>query len=470
MMRIAAPLMGAFLAWSGMWTPAAGAVTERPIRSMVAQLPPAAPATPPPQTPPAPAVPSSAPFAPAGAGGVSAGAASPGAANPDLLFVVAGDNRPTGKGAPLPRILGTLFDEIGWIHPDLVLWSGDTVYGYCDTRAELEGEYRDFLRLAARTRTPLFNAPGNHEIHNGQRCPPEPPPGALCGGACAEGVFRGLFGNLYGSFDFAGAHFIALDTAETAGDDTIGPDQLAWLESDLESNRDARAIFVFCHTEFFGSPRIDPPDGKNHPPVTNRDRLHALFRRYPVKAVFSGHEHVFWQEPPDQHDGISYFVAGGGGAPAYAPPDRGGFAHYLVVRLTGGGVTYDVVEPGRLNFVAAAAGSAPSPERPARPSRDAAAARFWAVNGNDTPLPLRGLEAEVPGALGPCSALVAETNLRRTDGTAVPLPVAITACDPPEPPGNRRTASIGARARAHHLILSLEAPSRTSVPILIHRR
>ena len=347
MTRAALPFLALLSAGGG----ALPAATERPLRSVVAPLP----AGPWALAPPA----SSQPAAASQTGATSEPAPAP--PSRDLVFVVGGDNRPTGKGAPLPRLLSTLFEEIGWIHPDLVLWTGDTVYGYCDTRRELEGELDDFLAQAGAAGVPLFNAPGNHEIHNGQSCGSAVPADALCAGACAEEAFRGRFGNLYGSFDYAGVHFIALDTSAADAEDTIAGDQLAWLERDLEQNRGARAIFVFCHTEFFGSPRIDPPDDKSHPPVTNRTELHALFRRYPVKAVFSGHEHVFWQEPPDQHDGIAYFVAGGAGAPAYASPDRGGFAHYLVVRLPsapGSQPSYEPVEPGRLSFAPAAAGPA----------------------------------------------------------------------------------------------------------------
>ena len=59
----------------------------------------------------------------------------------DFVFVVAGDNRPTAKGAPLPHVLKTIFSEIRVIQPDFVLWTGDTVYGYDDTPAELRAEY-----------------------------------------------------------------------------------------------------------------------------------------------------------------------------------------------------------------------------------------------------------------------------------------------------------------------------------------
>ncbi len=343
-------------------------------------------------------------------------------AGADVLFIVSGDNRPTSKGAPLPRVASMILSEIGLIRPDFVLWTGDTVYGYCDTREELEREYKVF-ETAARPlagAVPLYNSPGNHEIHSEQSC--STPAEQLCGPPCSEEAFRSRFGQLYGSFDYAGAHFIALDTDVPGAPDAITGEQLAWLKRDLEANKGARAIFVFTHTEFYSSPRIDPPAGKGHPAVANRAELQDLFRRYPVKAVFSGHEHLYWYEPAEQHDGIDYFVAGGAGAPLYASPDRGGFSHYVVVRLAAGKpdqpgdkISYEVVEPGRLYLE----------DAPAGPGE----AKFWIVNSNDLkPLPLRGIVVDVPASLGSCDGLVATATFQQRD-KVVPVPgVAIAAC------------------------------------------
>lgn len=354
------------------------------------------------------------------------------AAGADVLFVVGGDNRPTSQGAPLPRVLGILLAEAALIRPDFVIWTGDTVYGYCDTRDELEGEYQAF-QAAARPlagAVPLYNSPGNHEIHSGQTCATAAD--QLCGPPCSEEVFRGHFGQLYGSFDYAGAHFIALDTDVPGESDAISGEQLEWLRRDLEANKAARAIFVFSHTEFYSSPLIDKPAGTSHPAVANRCELHDLFRRYPVKMVFSGHEHLYWHEPAEQHDGIDYFVAGGAGAPLYASPDRGGFSHYLVVRLAGDKVSYEVIEPGRLYLE----------EAPAK----AGAARFWIVNSNDLvqPVPLRGLELEVPAALGSCQDLEATAETRRRDSVVQIPGVSIGSC-----------AAVPA---SHELRLRIEAP------------
>lgn len=346
----------------------------------------------------------------------------------DLLFVVGGDNRPTGRNAPLPRVTNQIFSEIGMIRPDFIVWSGDVVYGYGDTPAELSREYDRFAKASALARAPLFDAPGNHEIHHRD--------GEPCDDRASEAEFIRRFGALYGSFDAGGAHFIQLDTAQVCSEDRLDPAQRAWLEADLDAHRSARAIFVFTHTEFFSSATIDPDAAKGHPEIQDRDGLIALFRKYPVRAVFSGHEHVYWREA---HDGIDYFIAGGAGAPLYASPDRGGFSHYVVVRLSGDALTCDVVEPGHLYVET-------GPDLHGT-------ATTWIVNGNDADIPLRGAEIAAPASLGPCHSLSARSNLRKTDGTAVPVPVSVTGCT--AGPGGRRA------------ILALTSPRGTSVPVAL---
>jgi hypothetical protein len=340
-------------------------------------------------------------------------------------------------------VLKTIFDEIGFVRPDFVLWSGDTVYGYCDTRAELDGEYNAFLDLAARGAVPLFNAPGNHEIHSGQTCPSPPPAAELCGPPCSEDVFAQRFGELYGSFDYAGAHFISLDTDVPDHEDEISGKQLEWLQKDLELNKGARAIFIFCHTEFHSAPLIDPK--KSHTPIKNAAELQAIFKKYPVKGVFAGHEHLFWREPAEKHDGIAYFVAGGAGAPLYAPPERGGYTHYILVRLGADNqVTYDVIEPGRL-YAEPAAGTATE-------------ARLWIVNSTDIgPLNLNGIETEVPASLGACGELTASASLPKRDGSVLSVPLSIASCTP-------GTLVYKLRLKAEGM------PAGTSMPVVIRRK
>jgi 3',5'-cyclic AMP phosphodiesterase CpdA len=347
----------------------------------------------------------------------------------ELLFVVGGDNRPTGRDAPLPRVTKTIFSEIGLIRPDFIVWSGDAVYGYGDTEPQLSVEYERFASVVRAAGAPLFNAPGNHEIHHRE--------GEPCEDRASEREFARRFGNLYGSFDAAGAHFIALDTSQVCSEDRLDPAQREWLSSDLEAHKNARAIFVFTHSVLFTSPTIDPGSAK--PEIRDKTALIALFRRYPVRAVFSGHEHLYWHEA---HDGIDYFISGGAGAPLYASPDRGGFSHYVVVRLTGSTARYDLIEPGHLYVET---GSNLEGEK-----------TTWIVNGNDVDIALRGVSLEAPASLGPCRALVAESHLKKSDGTPVPVPIAATGCAVEN--GKRRVK------------LALTAPRGTSVPIALRPR
>lgn len=362
----------------------------------------------------------------------------------DLVIVVGGDNRPTALGAPLPRVLATILDEAALVHPDVVLWSGDTIYGYCGGRREMEREYRRFLDLAVRVGVPLFNAPGNHEIRGNQTCPASSIPPDPCDGACAERLFASRFGDIYGSLDVSDVHVIALDSDVNGEEGKIGDKQLEWLRGDLEKNKDKRAILVFSHSEFFSSPLIDPNAVRGHEPLANRDELHQLFKQYPVKAVFSGHEHLFWREKPEDHDGIAYFVAGGSGAPLYASPDRGGFSHYLVVRVSGSTVTVDVIEPGRFYVEKA--------ER-----KKAGEARYWIVNSNDAILPARGIRVAVPRSLGRCDRLEAATELKKRDGTIVPVDISVV-----------RSVASGKSCRM--MLAAPAVPAGSSVPVVIRRK
>jgi hypothetical protein len=354
----------------------------------------------------------------------------PGRAGDEVTFIVAGDSRPTARGAPVPRVLDAILSEIAVIHPDFVLWTGDTVYGYCDTEDELRRELASFVAAARRTGVPLFNAPGNHEIHVDEgTCYGQVPGGpASCKGPCAEKLYADAFGPLFGSFDYAGAHFVAID-AETDGA-KVPDDQMSWLQADLEQAA-PRPVFVFGHTEMISSPLIDDNQRETHKPIANHEQLHDLFRKHSVKVVFSGHEHLYWRESAIDHDGIDYFVAGGAGAPFYAQPQNGGFSHYLLVKLAGGRITYRVIEPGRLYY------------------QEDESGRHWLVNANDADIPIRGAELTVPQVPGDCHGYGFAGE--RRDWQSIPHAVEIAV------------ARCWSQAGLSHFVLSLTSPKGSSV-------
>lgn len=244
-----------------------------------------------------------------------------------FTFTVGGDNRAVARDLPPPPTAAQIFAETRLLRPAFALWTGDTIYGSDDTPGEAEREYAGFLRLAAAGDTPVFNAPGNHEIFRR----PE-----------LERVYESCMGRLYGSFDYGHSHFIALDTEEADRAPGIGPAQLEWLRKDLEANRGAEHIFVFSHHPLFPTP--DHPRA-GFASAANRDEVHRLFVRYHVTAVFSGHEHLYYASV---HDGVRYIVTGGGGAPSDGAPQDGGFQHYLRVSVDGNAVKIEVLQPWRL--------------------------------------------------------------------------------------------------------------------------
>jgi acid phosphatase type 7 len=111
----------------------------------------------------------------------------------------------------------------------------------------------------------------------------------------------------YYAFSYAAARFLVLDSNEYS---FALSDQTAWLERELIAARQdpaTRHVFAVMH----------------HPPFSIslhggardlRERWTPLFEKYQVSAVFSGHDHVYERA---EHNGIRYFVSGGGGAPLY---------------------------------------------------------------------------------------------------------------------------------------------------------
>jgi hypothetical protein len=120
------------------------------------------------------------------------------------------------------------------------------------------------------------------------------------------------------SFGYANTFVIGFD-ANIAGDQA----QFDWVKSQLDGIDHGRYVnvIVFCHQAPFssgphGGPEIEPPT------VELREKYMPLFRAHHVRAVFSGHEHLFehWVEHYTDASGrhrMDLIVSGGGGAPIY---------------------------------------------------------------------------------------------------------------------------------------------------------
>lgn len=232
-------------------------------------------------------------------------------------FTVFGDFRPAGADEPYPPQFRQVLDAMKAESPAFAVSVGDAWFGYGGTMAHYRGEVAQFLALVKGWGIPLHNVIGNHEVTASSE---------------RERYLRERLGNLYGSFDHGRAHFICLDTDEVGDEGRIAGEQLRWLKRDLERNRGATATFVFLHRPLFSPKDPDLAQKRSFSDRVNRDALHQLLVRYKVAAVFAGHDHLYEERVVD---GIRYYITGGGGAPLYELPDKGGFYHYLVVTVRG---------------------------------------------------------------------------------------------------------------------------------------
>lgn len=242
-------------------------------------------------------------------------------------FIVYGDTRGRRDGVAIQYehslVVDSMLTQIkrlaGTQYPvRFVLQSGDAV----NNGTEVHQWNVSFVPLINRLTTEggvaYFLVPGNHEVTTR-------PEGlqnyldAVSKLIPPEGSARRLTGYTTYSFGYGNTFVLALD-ANIAADET----QYLWIKSQIEGLDRSRYVnvIVFCHQAPFSS---GPHGGSNIEPQTIvlRERYMPLFNANHVRAVFSGHEHLFehWVERYTDATGpqrMDLIVSGGGGAPLYA--------------------------------------------------------------------------------------------------------------------------------------------------------
>ncbi len=208
-----------------------------------------------------------------------------------FTFLVVGDSRFYMEQHR--RVVDRMSQEV----PDFVLGTGDMVDD--GAREDQWQQYFDVENKFLRDNV-YFPAVGNHDRQGRGR---------------TADTYRAYFsvpenGNeteRYYAFTYASSRFLILDSNIYSFALT---DQTSWIERELIAARQDPAvkhIFAVMH----------------HPPFSIslhggakdlRERWTPLFEKYQVSAVFSGHDHVYSRA---EHEGIHYFVSGGGGSPLY---------------------------------------------------------------------------------------------------------------------------------------------------------
>ena len=213
---------------------------------------------------------------------------------PNWRMVVYGDNRSN------PDTHARNVEQIMKLDPGLVINSGDLVAAGSNY-AQWKTQYFDPLRGLAE-HVAVFPCLGNHEqnaIHyyNYHSLPDEQ-------------------GEVYYSFDYANAHFIALNSNARDAPFERGDPQTEWLIADLDAHRDATWTFVFFHHPLF---RAHATRGV----TPQRWVWQPIFDEYGVDLVITGHDHYYMRSHPigtyrdEPSRGVQHLISGGGGAPTY---------------------------------------------------------------------------------------------------------------------------------------------------------
>ena len=208
--------------------------------------------------------------------------------------------------------------------PDFVINTGDIV-----NKGEELPDWDMFFRVAGELMhtTPYYVALGNHEQNN-------------------ENYFHYLAfpGNeRWYSFDYAGSHFIVLDSNMP---NCMDPEQMKWLKEDLKDHQDADFIFVTFHSPPYSS-------GKHGSDLNIRKLYSEIFEKNGVDVVFNGHNHDYERLVVGK---VIYVVSGGGGATLYEVGRNewtqyaASVYHFTVVNISGGKLTFEAKRPNGKTF------------------------------------------------------------------------------------------------------------------------
>ncbi len=237
-------------------------------------------------------------------------------AGEEFSFVVYG-----GDGQPNDQNHVNILKQIQKTHPLLIINTRDLV------RKETETNWYDYFSVICdKTNTgetiPIYSTTGNHDRKENMK-------DSLYFKFFSLPVNNFDHSEAYYSFNIGDAHFISLNSYLSF--DSCSS-QYKWLAEDLKQSAHYKWKIIFIHEPFYSS-------GKHGSNIHQRRALSPLFEKGDVRLVFAGHDHLY--ERTKSIKGVTYIVAGGGGASLYNATMEKWLAkidknhHFCKVRIAG---------------------------------------------------------------------------------------------------------------------------------------
>jgi predicted phosphodiesterase len=199
---------------------------------------------------------------------------------PDSVRFAAIGDMGTGE-TPQYEVAGQMIKDRLKFPFEFVITMGDNLYGGSDP-SDYESKFEQPYRLLLDAGVKFYAVLGNHDSPNERFYKP-----------------FNMNGQKYYTYKKGNVRFFALDS------NYMNPQQLLWLEKELQNSGSAWKICYFHHALYSSA--------AFHGSSTElRLLLEPIFVRYGVQVVFAGHDHVYERVKPQ--NGICYFVEGASGS------------------------------------------------------------------------------------------------------------------------------------------------------------
>ncbi|MFH1414613.1 MAG: metallophosphoesterase [Elusimicrobiota bacterium] len=232
-----------------------------------------------------------------------------------MRFAVIGDR----TGARVPGVYSQIIGEIQRLQPDFIITVGDMIEADAKSVKDIKSSWKAYRKIMKQLTMPVYYTPGNHDIISEKS-------------EKTLELYMEYIGEPYYSFDRRNIHFIMLDNSRYSTIDSFPYKQRLWLMEDLERNKDSAYTIVFMHRPYWINTVAGGLD----------DKLHDIFVKYGVDAVFTGDYHNYFS---GEYDNIIYTGVGSSGG-GYTTGPTGMDYHFIWVTVTDDKISIAPVETG----------------------------------------------------------------------------------------------------------------------------